>query len=349
MKDGTQQVRTSRGLTIVAALVVIIAGMSAAKSIVVPFLLSAFIAIVSGPSMFWLQRKGLPKWLSLIAVVFCVLLIGVLMAGLVGASVKDFSRNLPTYEAKLKQQTASAKGLLRKVGVEPSRLALSRAFNPASVMKATAALLNALAKSLANAFLILMTVIFMLLEASTFPAKLAAIVGKGQSSKGRFDSFIANVKQYMVIKTIVSLATGLLVIVWLLILGVDYPLLWGMLAFCLNYVPNIGSMLAALPAVMLAVIQYDPIRALFVALGYLAINLTMGNAVEPRFMGKGLGLSTLVVFLSLVFWGWVLGPVGMLLSVPLTITAKIALDSREDTRWISILLGPEANPQSDSA
>ena len=145
----------------------------------------------------------------------------------------------------------------------------------------------------------------------------------------------------MAIKTLISLATGVIVTLMLLIIGVDYPLLWGLLAFVLNFVPNIGSIIAAVPAVLLAVIQLGVIYALITAMAYFILNLFMGNVIEPRFMGRELGLSTLVVFLSLLFWGWLLGPVGMLLSVPLTITARIALDSRDDTRWIAILLGPD--------
>ncbi|MCD6560870.1 MAG: AI-2E family transporter [Deltaproteobacteria bacterium] len=121
-------------------------------------------------------------------------------------------------------------------------------------------------------------------------------------------------------------------------MGLDYPLLWGVLAFALNYVPNIGSIIAAVPAVLLAVIQIGIFKAMIIAAGYAVINLAMGSVIEPRFMGLGLGLSTSVVFLSLLFRGWILGPVGMLLSVPLTITVKIALDSREESRWIATYL-----------
>jgi predicted PurR-regulated permease PerM len=156
---------------------------------------------------------------------------------------------------------------------------------------------------------------------------------------GRFEFFINNVNHYMFIKTLVSLVTGLLVTVMVTILGVDLPLLWGLLAFALNFVPNIGSVIAGLPPVLLTLVQLGPLRALLVAIGYVVINLLIGSVLEPRFLGRGLGLSTLVVFLSLLFWGWLLGPVGMLLSVPLTMTAKIALDSREDTRWLAVLLG----------
>jgi AI-2 transport protein TqsA len=207
-------------------------------------------------------------------------------------------------------------------------------------MKLIGSLLNALGNMVTNGLLVLLTVIFMLLEASSFPGKLRLILG-GDSSLERFDYFIHNVQHYMAIKTVISLATGVLVSILLLALGVDYALLWGVLAFLLNYVPNIGSFLAAIPAVLLALIQFGLFRAVFVAVGFLIVNLVMGALIEPRFMGRELGLSTLVVFLSLLLWGWLLGPVGMLLSVPLTMTAKIALGSHEDTRWIAVLMGPE--------
>ncbi len=333
---------TSQILITIAAFVIVVAGMRAAKVILVPFLLSVFIAIICAPPLFWLQGKGLPQWLALLIVVIGVLLIGLLLASLVGSSVDDFSRNLPLYEAKLQQQTATFVAWLADFGLDSSSLALTEVFNPGTAVKLTATLLNGLGNALANAFLILMTVIFILLEAAGIPAKLVRILGASESALDRFNEFIKNVKHYMAIKTLISLATGLLVIILLSIIGVDYPLLWGLLAFALNYVPNIGSIIAAIPVVILTLIQLNPISALLVAIGYLVINLLMGSVIEPRFMGRGLGLSTLVVFLSLIFWGWVLGPVGMLLSVPLTNTAKIALDSREDTRWIAVLLGPDA-------
>jgi len=333
--------KTSQILVTMAAFVVVVAGMSAAKVVLVPFLLAAFIAIITAPALFWLQRKGFPAWLALLIVVLGVLFVALLMVGLVGSSVKDFTRDLPVYEAKLKQQTALITSWLERLGVDVSGLSLTEIFDPGAAMKLVATLLNSLGNVLANGFLILMTVIFILLEASGFPAKLRAVLGGPDASLVRFDSFMSNVKHYMAIKTLVSLATGILVAVWLTVIGVDYPLLWGFLTFALNYVPNIGSIIAAVPAVLLALIQIGFVGSLLALAGYMAINLLMGSVVEPRFMGRGLGLSTLVVFLSLLFWGWILGPVGMLLSVPLTITAKIALDSRDDTRWIAMLLGRE--------
>ncbi len=346
MNKINHKTRVSQILLTVAALVVVVAGMSAAKVILVPFLLAAFISIISAPPLFWLQRKRLPAWLALLIVILGVLLVGLLVAGLVGSSVNDFSRDLPIYEEKLKEQTLSVMGWLEKFGVSSSSLALTEIFDPGAAMKLVASFLSSLGNVLANTFLIIMTVIFMLLEASSFPVKLRAMLGDSDSSLSGFDNFIRNVQHYMAIKTLISLATGALAAIWLAILGVDYPLLWGLLAFALNYIPNLGSIIAAVPAVLLAVVQFGFARAGVVAIGYVVLNLFMGNVIEPRFMARGLGLSTLVVFLSLLFWGWVLGPVGMLLSVPLTITAKLALDSRDETRWLAVLLGPELPPES---
>ncbi len=333
-----RQMGVAQILVTLASLVLVLAGLQAAKAILVPFLLAAFIAIISTSPMTWLQRKGLPTWLALVMVILVVLLFGLLMAGLIGTSVRDFSGSLPDYEIKLRELTIVTVDWLQKFGLHVSTTAVTELLDPAAAMKLVATLLNALGNVVTNGFLVLMTVIFMLLEASSFPVKLRAILGS-DSSLEPFDFFISNVKHYMLIKTLVSLATGVLVTILVATLGVDLPLLWGLLAFALNFVPNIGSVIAGLPAVLLTLVQFGPLRALLVAGGYVIINLLMGNLLAPRFLGRGLGLSTLVVFLSLLFWGWLLGPVGMLLSVPLTMTAKIALDSRDDTRWLAVLLG----------
>ena len=337
---------TSRILLNIAALVVVIAGMSLAKNVLVLLLLAGFIAIISAQPLFWLQKKGIPNWLALLIVILGVFLLIVALVSLVGASINDFTSSLPEYETRLNQQKTVMLEWMQKLGLNISGIDISQFINPGAAMKLTGKLLNGIGNALTNAFLIFMIVIFILLEASSFPNKMALISpDEGSSESSRSEEFIDTVNQYMAIKSMVSLATGIIIYIFLSILGVDFALLWAILAFTLNYVPNIGSIIAAVPAVLLTIIQFGLIKALVVAIGYVAVNLIMGNVVEPRFMGKGLGLSTLVVFLSLLIWGWILGPVGMLLSVPLTITAKIALDSREDSRWISILLGPDPGPK----
>jgi AI-2 transport protein TqsA len=328
-------------LMIFAAFVIVVAGMSAAKAIIVPFLLAAFISIGGSPILFWLKKRKVPTWLALLIVMCGILVFLLLIAGLVGSSVSDFSSKLPFYEMRLKGQTNAVLDWLDRIGVDVDRFELNKIFNSAAVMKLVVNLLNELGGVLTNGFLILITVIFMLLEASSVPVKLRSIFQDPEASLGHVKNFADTVVRYIGIKSMISFATGAFVAVFLTILGVDYPLLWGLLAFILNYIPNIGSIMAAVPAILLTIIQLGLGRALVAAIGYVVINMVMGNAIEPRLMGQRLGLSTLVVFLSLIFWGWILGPVGMLLSVPLTMTVKIALDTSKDTRWIAVLLGSE--------
>ena len=156
------------------------------------------------------------------------------------------------------------------------------------------------------------------------------------------EKFSRNAKRYLVIKTLLSAVAGLVIWFWLLILGVDYPVLWGTLSFLLNYVPTIGAVLAALPVALLALAQLRVESALLTLLGFAVVHIVVGNLIEPKLTGKGLSLSTLVVFLSLVFWGWVLGPIGMILSVPMTSLVKIALESYEETRGFAFMLGSGA-------
>jgi predicted PurR-regulated permease PerM len=191
---------------------------------------------------------------------------------------------------------------------------------------------------LSNTLLIVLIVIFILLEVAGLPEKIKATFDNPETSLAQVNRFVDTVQRYVIIKSVISLITGIFIAVWLAIIGVDFPILWGLLAFLLNFIPSIGSIIAAIPAVLLALIQLGIGEALFAGLGYLVVNFVMGNIVEPRFMGSSLGISTLVVFLSLVFWGWIFGPIGMLLSVPLTMSVKIALDSRESTLWLSTLL-----------
>ena len=335
--------KTLQLLLILASFTVIVAGMKAAESIIVPFLLAAFLAIITSPPFIWLQRKGVPKGLALLLIIIAFLAALFLIGVLIGTSVNDFTSNLPFYQEKLKNQTqALVSWLVEKNFVKPD-FQLTKVLNPAAVLNVVANTLNQLSSIFADGFLILFTVIFMSLEINTLPQKLKKVFKDPDKSLSQVNEIYQNINKYIGIKTLTSLGTGVLVYIFLLIVGVDYPLLWGVLAFVLNYIPTIGSILAVIPPLLLTLVQLGFVESLVVLAGYITINTIIGNILEPKFMGKGLGLSTLVVFLSLVFWGWVLGPIGMILSVPLTITIKIALDSSEETRWLAVMLGPETS------
>ncbi|MCL4110987.1 UNVERIFIED_CONTAM: hypothetical protein GTU68_053184 [Idotea baltica] len=202
----------------------------------------------------------------------------------------------------------------------------------------TLTLMTELGHILSNAFLILLTVIFILLEVGTFRRKIEVAFTKDQEMAARLAQVVTSIRHYIVIKTWVSLGTGIFIALWLKFLGVPYAGLWGLLSFLFNFIPNIGSIIAAVPAVLIAWLELTTMPAFAAAFGFVLVNVVLGNFIEPKWMGKGLGLSPLVVFCSLVFWGWVLGPVGMLLSVPLTKTVRIALDGFDDTRFVATLL-----------
>jgi AI-2 transport protein TqsA len=331
----------ARFLMVAGAFVLVVAGIQAASSLVTPFLLAGFISVLAAPPLFYLERRGAPTWVALLVVSAIVIAIGSLVVAVISGSLGAFTSNLPEYQDKLKGQTLELIAWLETLGVDVPREALTTYLDAGKAMKMAGALLSGLGDMLANAFLILLTVVFMLLEASNLPAKLRASLKTPDSSMERLQNVLDNINRYMILKTVMSLLTGGLVWLWLLYLGLDYPALWALVAFLFNYVPTVGSIVAAVPAVLLAVVQLGPQSAFFVAIGYLAVNTIVGSVLEPRYMGKGLGLSALVVFVSLVFWGWVLGPVGMFLSVPLTMALKIALDANPQTRPIAIILGPE--------
>jgi predicted PurR-regulated permease PerM len=341
MDEATKSTRAVPLLVAVASFVVVVAGMRAAEALLAPFLLSVFLAIISAPPLFWLEQKGIPRVLAMLAVIAGIVAILLLMAAIIGSSLDGFTRNLPTYQAHLRETTGTLLTWLKDKGLTIPEAQVAKYLDPGAILKLIANTLNGLGGVLGNVFLIFLTVLFVLFEASSFPVKLRAILGADHASLRDLGKLTANVRRYLAIKTWTSLATGIAVAIWLKFVGVDFAVLWGLLAFLLNYIPNIGSIIAAVPAVLLAFIQLDIGAVVWTGIGYVAINMIIGSVIEPRFMGHRLGLSTLIVFISMVFWGWVLGPVGMFLSVPLTMTLKLAMEQDPRSRWIAVLLGSE--------
>ena len=331
------------GLIQLAALLVIVASVKSAQDLVVPFLLSIFIATIAATPMFWLNRKGAPNWLSICLVMIGIVLSIIFVGGLVAQSTSSFTEKLPFYQSQLlllqQELVNSVNPLMANLNLELDLTSAIGNFSPTTILNIAGTTITGLGSVLSNSFLIILTVIFMLAETNSFPRKLNAVLTNPRKSLLYFSEFTRNLNNYIAIKTTLSAVTGLVVTIFLSLIGVDFPILWGLLAFLLNFVPNIGSIIAAIPPVILAYIQLGGLSASVVIVGFLIVNIFIGSFVEPRYLGKGLGLSPLVVFLSLVFWGWILGPIGMLLSVPLTMTAKLALEANPGTASIAILLG----------
>lgn len=326
-------------------MVVVVAGLRAAGPIILPFLVAVFLAIISLPFMSWLQRNGAPRTLAVICTIMVVIALLACLVYVVSRSVNEFTAAAPRYRERLQEFAVAALDWIERRGIRTAEWRSPAVVNPGALIDLVGGTLSAVAAVLSNIFLVLLTLIFILFEAAGFSRKLGAAFG------ARYDHVkvavtMRQVQHYLAIKTLISLANGVAVGLWVAFMGLGVPLLWGLIAFIFNYVPNIGSVLAAIPPILIALIQFGPGRAAIVALGYIAIDVVVANLTEPHLMGRRLGLSTLVVFLSLIFWGWVWGPFGMLLSVPLTMTIKIALENTEDFRWLAVLLAPNpAAPQ----
>ncbi len=329
-----------------AATIIVIGGIRFAGPLLIPFVLAAFLAILCLPAVAWLTRHRVP---TVVAVLVVVLVLGGVLSGagaIVGGSVNQFTAAVPRYEERVDQLWASVQGWAERLPFEilPIEPVENENFKPLEVIKPGQLMgflgtsLKGVLAALQNTFLVILTLVFMLLEATTFPTKIRLACGGGTGDLDRFAVVTGQVQRYLAIKTVTSLTTGLLVGLWVGVMGLDFAVVWGLVAFMLNYIPNIGSIVAAVPAVLLAFVQLGVGPGLAVAFGYLVINISMGNIVEPALLGRSLGLSTLVVFLSLIFWGWMWGTVGMLLSVPLTMMTKIFLENSQDLKWAAVLL-----------
>jgi len=334
---------SSRPLLTFASAIVVIAGLRAAEAICVPLLLGLFFAVLSLPIAEWMERQGLRRsW-----AIFFALLAGMAVVALLGlflsAALGELTEAAPIYQARLQRASVTALSWLQERGLaapEWTPKDLVRLATSASLVGGT---LRSLASLLSDVVLIILTMAFVMLEAAGFRDKLRLAFGRGEATDPRLERVTHEMQRYLGVKSLMSLATGILVGGWVAFVGLDFPVLWGFLAFLFHYIPNIGAILAAVPAVLLGVIQFGVGGAALVALGYLVIDVVLGNVIEPHFLGHRLGLSPLVVFLSLVFWGYVWGGVGMFLSVPLTLTAKILIEHTRGLEWLATLLGP--NPE----
>jgi AI-2 transport protein TqsA len=329
-----------------ASAVIIIAGLRAAAPLLVPLLVAIFLAMVTLPLVAALEKRRVPAGVAVLAAVLVVI---AALAGpgiVVRQTAAQFVAAIPRYQERLFQMAAYIEERLAALGVEAGGVVA--ALDPNLLTDAVAFTVSGVVGMLSNLFVVLLTMAFILLEAASFERKLRVARAVPDGRYDYLSGVPGEVLRYVWVKTLISLATGILAGLWVGLLGLDFAILWGFLAFLLNYIPNFGSILAAIPPILLAAIQLGPGWALAVAAGYIVVNLVMGNIVEPQVMGRRMGLSPLVVLVSLFFWGWVWGPVGMLLSVPLTTVVKIVLENTAQTRWLAVLLSGDRDLKKQS-
>lgn len=328
-----------RLLTGLAATVIVIAGLRAAEPVLAPIAFSLFLALLAHPLFRGLRVRGLPTGF---AVLVTMTALGIVFSGftlLLLGSLGEFREVGPHYYATLQERFAytvewwAGKGIVILDWIPPKWQRPEAIVGLASgTVKGAVALLSATT-------VVVLTLVFLLFEAAQMPQKLERLPERVRERIERFAHVSSELQRYLLIKTAMSAVIGLAAGLWVAFLGVDFPVLCGLIAFACHFIPNVGALLAGLPPVLIAFVQYDPAKSLAVAIGYAVLGTLLGNLLEPALMGRRLGLSPLVVFVSLVVWGWLWGPVGMFLSVPLTMSLKILLQSSDELRWMAVLLG----------
>jgi AI-2 transport protein TqsA len=328
----------SRLLISLAALMVIVAGLKAAQSILIPILFALFLAILGTPLVTALHRRKIPKLLAVALVAGIIVAVLVALGTGLARSVNEFTSAAPRYTARFAQIVQDLEVLVAAhFDLEFSSAVFFESITPNSIMDLIATTLRRLVSALSSTLMVIVVLLFMLFEAAGFQAKLKAAMAEAYDGE-RFKQITRDVQRYLYIKTGTSILTGTIVLGLNTFFGVEFALLWGLLAFLMNYIPVIGSILAAIPAIILALVQFGVPSAVGIAIGYVIVNVGISNFLEPVMMGRRLGLSPLIIFLSLVVWGWIWGPAGMLLSVPLTMVVKILLEHSVEFHPIAILM-----------
>jgi len=332
-----------------ASAIVVGAGLVAMRTILAPFLFALLIAIAGALPLRWLQNRRVPGPIAaiLVASLFCGVLL--LLGGLAAESVDGLSEALPRYKADFERLFERTQVRLEPYGVTiPSRVSQ---VDERVVMGVVTSVVQGAARSFSSIATALVILVFLLLEAADYRVKFRAALSH-TVDVGRFEKVTDDVQRYLFVKTVTSAVTGLLIWTLCSVVGIEFPILWGLVAFVLNYIPVVGSIIAAIPAVLLGCITLSWVGVIVLALGYIIVNTAVSNFLEPQMMGRHLGLSPLIVFMSLVFWGWAWGPIGMFLSVPITMLVKILLENSDDLRWVAILMGSarslRKNPQSQT-
>ena len=322
----------------IACTIVLLAGIKVASEIVIILFLAIFISSIFSTVLTLLQNKGFPRFIAYVVVLSIFLCITIFTVYIINLSLQDFLSNLDNYEEKLNKLIISTIALASQYGYEIDKNAIFDTLNIGSFFGVTTTLIGSIGTFLSKFLLVIIGVAFILAETKSSQTKLKMLFGKNQKSFEHFELFSHNIKKYFIVKSFTSLLTGAVIGFMLILFGVDYPILWGFIAVLFNFVPVIGSLVAAIPAILLSLIELDMQTTIYIMVLYFIINISISNIIEPKLMGKELGLSPLVIFFSLILWGWLLGIVGMFLAVPITMTLKIAFNSNHQTKWIALLM-----------
>ena len=325
-------------LILVTSISILFIIMRYAADLLAPFLISVALAIILSPLLNYLQSRHIPKTVSLVLIVLISAIPIIVLGGYIGNEAKEFTSNFHSLKAQFETLLSQVILHLQNIGIPVDQANLKAILAQSNFSGLIENLASQASTQFSNIFLIFFTVAFMLMESQFLHNKVKKILVKSNIKLEDGMQIIAKINAYFLIKVKTSLLTAIWALAVLWFYDIPYFYMWAALTFFLNFIPVVGSIFAAIPPIILALMEHGMMTTVWVALWYVIINMVVGNILEPRIMGKGLGLSALVIFLSMTLWGWVLGPTGMILSVPLTMTLQFLFAQYEETQWIALIL-----------
>jgi len=323
-----------------ASAVVVLGGLRAVAWLVAPVFLALVLVITLDPVRTWLRGKGLPRWLTvamLVAAVYAALLA---LFVVIVISVAQLATLLPRYAARIDELTRSGAGTLGRFGVgEPQLRELASSVDTGKLVRLAGSLLAGVGGLVTNLVFLLALLLFLGTESAWAGRRLSLIARDRPWITDSLRSFVTGTRAYLVVTTVFGGIVAVLDTVALAIIGLPAAILWGLLAFVTNYIPNIGFVIGVAPPALIALLDGGAREMLIVFAVYGLLNFVVQSLIQPRFVAGSVGLSTLVTVLALVFWTWVLGPLGAVLAVPATLLAKALLvDADPRARWADALL-----------
>ncbi|MEU8240265.1 AI-2E family transporter [Actinoplanes missouriensis] len=332
-----------------ACLVVVVGGMRGVADLIGPVFLALMLTVTVSPITGWLRRHGAPVWVAVLAMIVAVNTILIALGAALAVSIAQLIDLMPQYASQFADLRASLVSGLSGLGISTEQLQKAVAgADPSSVVKVIESLLGGLAGTLSSTLFLLACLLFMCLDAVSFPDRLQATMAERPQVVTAFRSFSTGTRRYLWVSTVFGLIVAVIDALALWALGVPLPLLWGLLSFITNYIPNIGFVIGLVPPALLGLLQGGPELMLTVIALYCVINFVIQSVIQPKIVGNAVGLSATVSFLSLIFWAWVLGGLGALLAIPLTLLAKgLLVDIDPDTRWVNVLLSSETKPSPE--
>ena len=331
---------TLRVLLAIALVGLALAFLRVSADMINSLILSWIIVLVASPLLHWLLSKRVPKGLSFALTLIAILAVFVGFALLLVIAADRLVEAIPTYATAYEDLIASIQATLVGLGIDTNDAQTIIEFlNPTKLVEFAAGFLSGLIGTISGVILVVLLVIFLLLDAINAPTKLLREIKSGNKYLQRFFTTSQSLREYVYMTTVVGLVTGVIDTIWFLILGVDFAILWGILAFLLSYIPSLGFWLAAIPPTILALLESGPATAALVFLGIVLINGFAENVVKPKYMGEGLNLSPFMIVFSVIFWAAILGPLGAILGVPITLMFKeLVLEADDQNRWIARLM-----------